>query len=369
MRPVYRNITHDRSVSASLFGLEDDSFREENSAWGNAVPRVSPVKGPWALGFSPRLRQILFDYEGDVVHTHGIFKHTSADAHWVARRRKTPYTVAPHGMLDPWALRRSRLKKKLASWWFESSHLRDAFCFHALCQSEADDIRRCGYRQPICIIPNGVDLPKLSEDAPRERTSAGAPKTLLFLGRIHPKKGLQELLEAWKQCFQVNSSEPARFRLIIAGWDDGGHEDRLQTWVSENGLGQSVEFVGPVFGESKTFWLRGADGFVLPSFSEGLPMSVLEAWSFGLPVLMTDQCHLPEGFANDAAIRVTTEPSSIANGLRQWMDSEPSELQRIGRNGLDLVTRSFTWQGIASQYLAMYEWMLGGERPGFVDTI
>ena len=97
-------------------------------------------------------------------------------------------------------------------------------------------------------------------------------------------------------------------------------------------------------------------------------MSVLEAWSFRLPVIMTDHCHLPEGFDNDAAIRVNPNSDSIAKGLRYWMESDDSELRRLGGNGYDLVARSFTWKEVASKYLSMYEWMLGGDLPAFAIT-
>ncbi len=364
MRPVYRQITTDRSIEANLFGLADSSSLEHESSWGRATPQTLPVNGPSALGYSRGLRRALLEFDGDVMQTHGIFKHTSADVRSVAKRSNTPYVVAPHGMLDSWALKQSRLKKKIALWWFESQHLRDARCFHALCRSEAADIRRCGYRQPICVIPNGVDLPEPIVHS----KGTDRPKTLLFLGRIHPKKGLQELLLAWKQCHRDDANLVRHCRLVIAGWDDGGHEQRLRTWTIDNELTGSIQFVGPVFGDTKTQWLRESDGFVLPSYSEGLPMSVLEAWSYRLPVIMTDHCHLPEGFAHDAGIQITTEPDSIATGLRRWMESESDELQRIGNNGHELVARSFSWEQIASQYIAMYRWMLGGEMPEFAIT-
>ncbi|EMI54904.1 glycosyltransferase [Rhodopirellula sallentina] len=363
MRPVYRHLTVNHSVDAELFGLADDSPLENDSNWGRAKPQTFEVRGPSALGYSPDLRKHLLEFHSDVIHTHGIFKHTSADVHSVARRGKIPYVVAPHGMLDSWALSRSRFKKLVASWWFESRHLANARCFHALCKAEAEDIRRCGYPEPICVIPNGIDLPKVE----RPSQTTDRPRTLLFLGRIHPKKGLVELLQAWHRCVQEDGLPMREARLIIAGWDDGGHEKSLRKWVIENSLENSVQFAGPVFGEIKTKWLNEAHGFVLPSYSEGLPMSVLEAWSYRLPVLMTEHCHLPEGFDHDAAISITTSPESIMAGLRRWLESESSELERIGQNGFDLVSQSFTWERIASQYLAMYRWMLGGQRPEFVD--
>ena len=122
----------------------------------------------------------------------------------------------------------------------------------------------------------------------------------------------------------------------------------------------SVIFTGPAFGETKDLLLRRADAFILPSFSEGLPMSVLEAWSYRLPVLMTDHCNLPEGFLTDAALRIGTDVASIAEGMRLLFRSPTSDLRSLGANGRQLVSERFTWPQIAAQMKEVYEWVLGG---------
>lgn len=372
MRPVYKKIAENRMNHASLFGLADSSALEPAESWGLARAQTFPVNGPAAVGYSRRLRRALMQHNGEVIHTHGIFKHTSADVHVTSRRQNIPYVVAPHGMLDPWALGQSPSKKRIASYWFENAHLRDAKCFHALCRSEAADIRRLGYSQPIFVIPNGIDLPQPADSvvSRRLRRPVSSPlpelrRTLLFLGRIHPKKGLQELLQAWQQWQNDGIDDVRKSRLLIAGWDDGGFESGLRSWVADHGLTDSIEFIGPVVGEAKTRLLATANGFILPSLSEGLPMSILEAWSFRLPVIMTDHCHLPEGFQSDAAIHIEPTRDSIAVGLRHWGNSTDLELQRIGDNGRALVAQSFTWEQVATKYIAMYEWMLGGDLPDF----
>ena len=139
--------------------------------------------------------------------------------------------------------------------------------------------------------------------------------------------------------------------------------------------GASVIFTGPAFGEEKDRLLRQASAFILPSFSEGLPMSVLEAWSYGLPVLMTDHCNLPAGFAANAALRIGTDAESIAEGLRELFalpttdhGQRTTSLISIGRNGRALVERQFTWPQVAAQMKEVYEWLLGGgPKPGCVE--
>jgi poly(glycerol-phosphate) alpha-glucosyltransferase len=283
-------------------------------------------------------------------------------------------------MLDPWALSRSRWKKRIAAAWYEASHLRDAACIHALCKSEAESIRAYGLKNPVCVIPNAVGLPPEESEGRR----SGEKKILLFLGRLHPKKGLPNALRAWKQAFHSKSDE---WQFVIAGWDQGGHEAELKRLCTELGLAyvetpaseflsenwklktenSQIVFVGPAFGQAKETLLRSASAFILPSFSEGLPMSVLEAWSYRLPVLMTDHCNIPEGFAADAALRISTDPESIAEGMRLLFRSPASDLCTLGDNGRRLVSERFTWPQVAAQMKEVYEWVLGGgPKPGSV---
>ena len=138
---------------------------------------------------------------------------------------------------------------------------------------------------------------------------------MLFLGRIHPKKGVAELIRAWALLRRSDPSLALGWRLIVAGWDDGGHLPGLRTLVAELGLVDHVLFIGSVFGADKEAWFRSAKAFILPSYSEGLPMAVLEAWSYELPVFMTGACNLPEGFEEGAAIEVSTDPNQLANAL------------------------------------------------------
>jgi glycosyltransferase involved in cell wall biosynthesis len=304
-------------------------------------------------------------------------------------------------MLDPWAVRNSRWKKRLAHLWFEGAHLRDAACIRALCESEAQSIRAYGLKNPVCVIPNGIDL--VDAEMLKTETLKGEKKTLLFLGRLNPKKGLVNAIKAWKTARDQGSEirgQEDEWQMVVAGWDQGGHEAELKRLCTELGLAYTdipaaefvdestteperptplgtsgrarrssptVIFVGPAFGETKDALLRRASAFILPSVSEGLPMSVLEAWSYRLPVLMTEHCNLPEGFAADAALRIGTDVESIAEGMRLLLRSPVSDLRSLGDHGRQLVSERFTWPQVAAQMKEVYEWVLGGgPKPGCV---
>lgn len=374
-------------ITISVHGLSDNYSDDDRAEWFPIHPHVHRTLGPRSFGYSPGLTSALWTDECDLMHVHAIWQAQSYSVHSAHRKSGTPYLITPHGMLDSWALSQSRWKKQLAGILYETAHLRDARCLHALCTSELESIRAYGLKNPVCLIPNGVDLPGETSHGARIMGHGGErKKILLFLGRLHPKKGLVNALRAWKEGTDHGSQEEWQF--VIAGWDQGGHEEDLKRLCRELGLSfeettasglltrhdersttnhSPVTFVGPVFGEAKDALLQQADAFVLPSFSEGLPMAVLEAWAHRLPVLMTDHCNLPEGFAAGAAIRIGTDAGSVAEGLRELSALSHSERVTMGKAGRGLVEEHFTWDKVAAQMKDVYAWMLGaGEKPGCV---
>jgi poly(glycerol-phosphate) alpha-glucosyltransferase len=172
------------------------------------------------------------------------------------------------------------------------------------------------------------------------------------------------LLAAWRSVQRGRTPFAADWKLWIAGWDQGGHQTELQSWCTEQGMESSVRFLGPKFGADKEALLRSADAFVLPSLSEGLPVSVLEAWAYGLPVVMTAHCHLPKGFAVGAALCIDTAVPGIERGLLDLMGMSDEERSTMGLLGRQLVEKEFSWASYAEQMHAVYAWMTrSGSRP------
>ena len=392
VRNLAWNLAHRPDLLLEIHGLDDRHAQDDEATWAPIRPTIHRRRGLSVLGYAPTMGEALIHGGYDLLHTHGIWQWPSAAVHEWHQRTKRPYLIAPRGMLDPWALARSRWKKWLVTNWYEAAHLRDAACLHALCASEAEAMRSYGLKNPICVIPNGIDMPVEEEDQRPEvggQKSEDQPRVLLFLGRLHPKKGLVNALKAWKHALHstsnIQNSKSHEWQFVVAGWDQVGHEADLKRLCTDLDLAYaetpasnfltndkepitnnpSVVFAGPTFGEQKDQLLRRASAFILPSFSEGLPMSVLEAWSYRLPVLMTDYCNLPEGFTADAALRIGTDVTSIAEGMRLLLRSPASGLRSLGSNGRSLVERQFTWPQIAVQMKEVYDWVLGGEsKPG-----
>jgi poly(glycerol-phosphate) alpha-glucosyltransferase len=268
-------------------------------------------------------------------------------------------------MLDSWALQNSAWKKKIMSLLQENRLLRRVDCFHALNQSELGSIRSLGHQQPICVLPNGTDLPSLSVAASRKEDKSN--KRLIFIGRIHPKKGIPNLLEAWAKLQKANASALKEWVLEIYGWDDGNHLEGYRKLADQLGICESVNWPGSVYGADKVEVLREAAAFILPSFSEGLPMSVVEAWGYGLPVIMTPECNLPEGFSAGAAIRVSTAVEDISTGLLELVGMDPDAYSEMSKAARRLAEASFSWDEQVRRLAEVYRWILGnGEKPSVV---
>ena len=315
------------------------------------------------------MHDALMHSDAQLFHVHDVWLYPAVAAGSVGRRRNIPCVISVHGTLDRWALRNSWWKKKCAAYLHADTNLRAAACIHALCDSEYESIRAYGLTNPVAVIPNGIELPSgdSSGPAPWGDTIGGDRNVMLFLGRIHPKKGLPELVKAWAKLKGEQRGGARKWTLAIAGWSQGGHEDELRSLAHVEGLGDEIVFLGPVFGEKKAAALRHANAFILPSYSEGLPMSVLEAWAYCLPVVMTAECNLPEGFAAGAAREIRPEASSIAEKCAEFFALSPEAQRQIGMNGRSLVERRFTWGKIAGEMIDVYKWILGrAERPACV---
>ncbi|HJW37741.1 MAG TPA: glycosyltransferase [Candidatus Udaeobacter sp.] len=352
------------SASARVFGISDEQSAVDLQDWQPlSVETFRPQFRAW--GYSNQLMPALLGADLDILSTHGLWKYCSVASRRWHRRTGRPYIVHPEGMLESWALQNAGWKKRIAALLYEDRHLRGATCLRALCEAEARSIRAYRMRNPICVIPNGVDLPDLSETPLQAQVFAEGRKVLLYLGRLHPKKNVANLVRAWKQILNSHPSTRASWVLAIAGWSQRGYEQELKHLAGDldtaatPGLA-SIAFLGPRFGTEKNECYRACDAFIMPSLSEGLPITVLEAWAYAKPVLMTPECNLPEGFGAGAALQIGTGPKEIAAGLKQVIEMSDDDRRAMGNRGRNLVETKFSWPRIGEQMCSVYEWVLGG---------
>ena len=327
-------------AEVTVVALADTHSEEDRHLLGPVPLRTAPVAGPRIYGYAPSLVDELLASEADILHLHGIWMYPSRAATQWARRTGRPYLISPHGMLDPWITGRGRGKKALARIGYEwaSWHRTDAF--HALTDDEAADIRREAGDGRVIVIPNA---------GPPALAAAPGPRGphVLYIGRIHPKKNLDALVDAWTM-----AALPVGAELTIAGWGSSGDVAALEARLKN--APASVRFVGSVHGEAKQVLLEQARFVVLPSHSEGLPMTILEAWAAGTPTIMTAACHLPEGFAAGAALECETVPASIANAIGRAVALDEPSWRAMSDAALGLAHGAFSAEQVMRQWVGAY---------------
>lgn len=364
-RRLAQTLQSERRCKVSVFSRQDSDSGADAGSWSPIEPRLYPVYGPPVIGWTPQMARALGGAELDLLHVHHLWLFPSRLClRWHGETRR-PYVVSARGMLDPWALRRSYWKKRLARLLFEDDHLRGAGCLHALNRQEARSMRDAGLKGPVCVIPNGVDtvLPTPSDAPPWDESRVAGRRVLLYLGRIHPKKGLRDLLEAYDECRRRGPREAGDWVIVVAGWGEPGHLRRLREDIRSLELDDRVLFVGEVYGRAKASAFTHAQAFVLPSYSEGLPMTALEASAHGLPAVLTEECHLSMLGEAEAAIEIPGGCQGVRRGLQGLFSMKEAERRAMGEKARAIAARDFAWERIAADMRSVYDWMLGGGDP------
>lgn len=323
---------------------------------------VFPVgTGPRRLGRSPLMYKWLSDRVAtggvDILHNHGMWQMNSIYPAWAARHGNVKLVCSTHGALSDWAMRHGSKAKRIFWPLLQQSALRQVACFHATAESEYEQIRRLGFKQPIATIPNGIDIPMLSPKCHNEY------RTLLFLGRIHKVKGLDILLPAWRE---VQDLFP-HWRLVIAGSDVGyngssGYLGELQRLAKELGI-ERLEFVGNLFGAGKIQAYRDAELFVLPSYSENFGITVAESLASSTPVIVSKGAPWAGLAQSDSGWWVDIGVASLVACLKQTMSLSSNELASRGENGRLWMQKEFSWNRIAERMSETYRWLSDRSLP------
>lgn len=316
--------------------------------------------GPRRLGRSPTMRHWLASAacygENSLIHNHSLWMMPNVYPGLVSSRNGLPLIVSPRGTLSEWAFSSGSKFKKVFWPLLQKPALQATTCFHATANSEYEDIRRMGFRQPVAVIPNGVDIP------PPKHTSNKEIRTLLFLGRIHPVKGVDKLLNAWR----VVSPRFPEWQLRIAGPDNGGYLERMKSLAAELKLAR-VEFSGALYGEAKLRAYRDSALFVLPTHSENFGMTVAEALAAGTPAIVSKGAPWG-GLMNEGAgwwIGRGLDP--LVACLEVALATPRETLTAMGQNGRVWMQREFSWTEIAHKTCETYRWVLsGGDKPDWV---
>lgn len=308
----------------------------------------------------------------DVIHQHMIWLPHGHHAHAISRRSSSPLLVTPHGALDPWSLRKSRWKKKIAIMLGEYRRLNSATCLQATSPFEVKYFRELGFTNPIALIPNGVSAGDFSCNISIHSNSLlcdyphlSSKRCLLFLSRITPQKGLHLLLHAFASV--IFSYPNSDWHLIIAGSDQNGYLSEVFHLIDSLSLVDHVTIMPPVYGDSKNQLFSFCEAFVLPSLAEGFPMVVLEAMASGLPVIATTASPWEELLSTNSGWWVSPSVSALSSAISDLVSSDSSQLCKMGSRAKALVCSNYDIDLVVIRLQHLYRWMISGnDLPPFV---
>jgi glycosyltransferase involved in cell wall biosynthesis len=297
----------------------------------------------------------------NLFHINGMWEYVNFITASIARKKRKPYVVTTHGMLYPQALIQNRLLKKFFMGFQFHRVLQNAACIHATCLDEMNHYRALGFTNPVAVIPNPIPIPEYVNEIKRSSNK----KRIGFLGRLHPRKKIVELIYAWSNLGdKVNEAE-----LYIIGKGDSGYEDFLMQEVNRLRL-KNVVFVGFLNGRDKFEMLATFTALVVPSDFENFGMIVTEALMLKVPVIASKGTPWQELESNHCGWWVENDINTLALIIENVLLMNDSELELMGENGQKLVLEKYSVDRVSKKMIQLYEWLLnGGERPNFLYTL
>ena len=335
-------------------GIENGDFR------AYTYPRKTffHIRG---IEWSPALMRGLLDrcQIADVIHSNGLWMIPNLYAARAVRGVQCKLVTSPRGALAAWSLERSRFKKKIMGLLAQNKALSATDMFHATSEKEYEEIRALGYKQPVAIVPIGMDIPKGKCSV--DKNDANRLRRIVFFGRIHKVKAIDNLVRAWGD---LHRNLP-NWELVIAG-PDCGSKGELEEIIKELDIPR-VRFTGELNGQAKYDFLADADIYVLPSHTENFGVTVAEALASGVPTIASQGTPWKgldvEGCGRWVSVGVTP----LAEALKALTSLSDQERTAMGEKGIEWIRRDFSWNGIGAKMKAAYEWLLGrGDRPAWV---
>ena len=300
-----------------------------------------------AVGMTTSLEEVEA-WGPEVVHIHALWSPWLYRMYRWAKARRLPIVWSPHGMLTPWALSQKRLKKAVALALYQKRGLRGADLLHVTAPSETEDVRRLGLKNPVAEVPLGVDVPA---QLPTHET--GPVRTALFVSRVHPKKGLFDLVEAWA------ALRPQGWRMVVAGPSYRNHGAQVEARARVAGLTEAeFSLIGPVYGAEKDRLYAQADLFVLPTYSENFGSVVIEALAQGCPVLTTTGTPWRALIGKRCGWWIEPGAASLTKALREILPMPSQALREMGANGYVWVREAYGWDAVGRRMAEAYRLLL-----------
>ncbi len=312
---------------------------------------------PKKLGVSNKMYRELLNSNAQIIHNHLLWLMPNYYTGRAATRKRKVLVTSPRGTLSQRALSHSRFKKKVMWLLGQQDAIKYAECIHVTAESELQDVRDFGITQPIVLLPNGIDIPKYIASAIKRDK-----RKLVYLGRIHSIKGIENLIEAWS----LISGRFPDWELEIYGPGEEKYINQLKL-LAEKRKAKQISFLGPVYGEQKNHTYRDADLYVLPSYSENFAMTVAEALSYGVPVITTKGTPWQGVEEQGCGWWIDTGVEPLEACLNEALGLSRHRLQQMGQQGRNWIEAEFSWERIGEQMQLTYQWLLeGGTQPACV---
>lgn len=346
---------HRAGCEVDLMTVQTDDLMGHGESWIKTL--TNDVISPY--GYSRNMGRFLCRSDYDLYHTNGMWMHCNHITCAIARQKGKPYIITPHGMLYPQAMARSAWKKQLLlKFGGVDKDLRLAACIHCTCVEEMKHYRELGYKNPVAVIPNPVPVLSFVNELKCDRSV----KRIGFLGRLHPRKNVEALVEAWIAL----GDKVKEAQLVIMGSGEPHYEQMLKERVESQGM-KNVEFVGFVTGREKFERLASLTALCVPSDFENFGMIVTEALSVGTPVVASLGTPWEELNACHCGYWVDNDVNTLADTIAHVMDLPAEEIYMMGENGKQLVKEKYQDSQVAKMMKQLYGWIInGGEKPGFV---
>lgn len=361
-----RSVTHLLEVMGNQYptvNLHLFTAKTENPILESFNPsnRALTLMNTNRIGMLEKYEDNSMKFSPDLFHGQAIWDLPVHQMAKLARRKNKPYVITPRGMLEPWSLSQKKWKKKIALWLYQNEDLRKASCLHATAVMEAQSFRKLGFTNPIAIIPNGVPIEEYKIKDFKTRT---LNKKILFLSRIHEKKGLEFLILAWSQLPQELKKG---WVIDIVGNGDSDYIESLRRKILNLGLSNEICIKPPIYGTDKLDAYQEADLFVLPTFSENFGIVIAEALAAGTPVITTKGAPWEDLEIYNCGWYIDIGEEPLRKALVIALTTTEIQYEKMGRNGRKLIEEKYSMEAVANNMYELYEWLLDKcEKPKFV---
>ena len=306
------------------------------------VPEYNPFKRTWKKLVAAMMEEI----RPDIVHVNCCWMPACAAVQRIAQKCGYRVVLTPHGMLEPWIIKRHYWTRKLpALLLYQKAAIRKADCLQATAESEYDNLLHLGYNDKISVVKLGIDA-----DGIKMKESWKKTRQILFLSRVHVKKGINFLIEA----AEILREELKGYNILVAGEGDEEYVSSLKRQIDDKGLQDIVQLIGGVYGDDKWCLFQSSDFFVLPTHSENFGLAIAESLASGTPVITTVGTPWSDLNTSHSGAWIEIGMQPLVEALRKFLAMTDEELELMGRNGRKLIETKYSARVMAKEMMEVY---------------